>query len=76
MSNYEDWHVKLFEQEEEELKHARMEPYRLEGMTEAQEEALRSLAYQSGFANLRGFANWMRAADLTYYDLIKVASPE
>lgn len=74
--DHDDWHIPLLEAEDEEQTRARMEPYRLEGMTTAQEDALRTLAAQSGFKDLRGFANWMRAAALTYYDLIKVASPE
>jgi hypothetical protein len=53
-----------------------MQPFSLKGTTAAQEQALRDLASQSGFKSMRGFNKWMEAADLTYYDLIKVASPE
>lgn len=72
----ENWYVKLYKAEKEEWELGRIQPYKIEGMTEKQEEALRTLAEQSGFKNLRGFASWMKAADLDYYDLIKIASPE
>lgn len=71
----EDWHIKLYEQEEQETQHARMQPFTIKGMTSKQEDAIRDLAEDAGFKNLRGFASWMKSADVTYYDLIKIASP-
>ena len=53
-----------------------LQPYSLKGSSQAQEEALRSMAKQSGFENLRGFSSWLKASHLDYYDLIKIASPE
>lgn len=53
-----------------------LEPFTLKNSTQSQEQAIRDLARQAGFKDLRGFHNWMKAADITYYDLIKVASPE
>lgn len=74
--NSDTWHSHLHEREDDHFSTANMQAFVLEGMTYLQEIAIRDLAYMSGFKNLRGFASWMKAADLTYYDLIKVASPE
>lgn len=54
----------------------KLEAYSLRGSSQAQQTALRELAGQYGFENLRGFNRWMEHAELTYYDLIKIASPE
>lgn len=76
MSNeYEDWHVKLFEADEEKPEKPKMQPFSLFGMTEKQEKAIRDLAVQVGFKTLRGFNKWIAAAMINYYDLIKIASP-
>lgn len=53
-----------------------LQAFSLRGSTASQQEALRTLAYQSGFTNMQGFANWIKEAGLNFYDLIKVASPE
>lgn len=71
-----EWFEGLFEEEIEEKETFKMQAYKLQGMTAKQEDALRTLAQQVGFKDMRGFNSWMEAADLTYYDLIKVASPE
>lgn len=72
---HDDWHVKLYEAEQEDYAREHLKPYSLKGTTERQEQALRTLAEQVGFKNMRGFNKWMEAADVTYYDLIKIASP-
>lgn len=97
MTEHEDWHVKLFEAEEEEwvreirqkvvayitkearkaVEHFETEllPFSLYKATQNQTAAIRFLAQQVGFENLRGFWKWVEVAKLTYYDLIKIASP-
>jgi hypothetical protein len=73
---YESWHVKIFEAGEADVERANLQAFSLRTATEKQVEAIRTMARQSGFEDLRGFWKWMQAADLTYYDLIKIASPE
>lgn len=53
-----------------------IQPFNLSKATSLQKDALRDLAVQSGFKDLRGYANWLKAANLNYYDIIKIASPE
>lgn len=54
----------------------KLEAFSLRTATGAQNKAIRSLAEQVGFDDLRGFWKWLQSADLDYYDLIKIASPE
>jgi|CXWL01.1.fsa_nt_gi hypothetical protein len=73
--NYEDWHIKILEAEERGERKVTLLPYQLYKATEKQHEALTRQAQDWGFKDLRGFAEWMRQVDVTYYDVIKVASP-
>lgn len=73
---YEDWHVKIFEAGEAEIEKVNIQAFKLRTATAIQKEAIMFLAAQVGFKDLRGFWKWIEAAHLTYYNLIKVASPE
>lgn len=42
-------------------------------VTGAQEEAIREMALDFGFENLRGFHMFMRARDWDYYDILQMA---
>ena len=53
-----------------------LQPFSLKGASRKQQEAIRSMAQQVGFKDLRGFSSWLKHVELDYYDLIKVASPE
>jgi hypothetical protein len=64
------------EQKLEALATGKLEAYSLKTSSEKQQTAIRALALDYGFVNLRGFASWMKAVGLDYYDLIKIASPE
>lgn len=49
----------------------RLQPYTIGGATEAQEAAIREMAAELGFENLRGFHMYMKSRDLDYYDIIR-----
>lgn len=72
---YEDWHVKLFEQELGERAGGNLQPYTIREASGKQELAIRSFAFEQGFTDLRGFHMWMKSMDIDYYDIIKIASP-
>ena len=65
-----------FQAQLEQEARGKLEPYSLKESSKEQQEALRGLAGQYGFKNLRGFNKWMEKVELDYYDLIKIASPE
>lgn len=44
--------------------------------TTAQKAALTGLAQLLGYKDLRGFYHWLEYSKKSYYDLIKIASPE
>lgn len=69
------WHLPLRQDASGSEEKTTIQAYNLSQATASQRDALRGLAQQMGYKNLRGFANWLRAADLDYYDIIKVASP-
>lgn len=73
---YEDWHVKIFEAGEADIEKPNITAFSLRTATAVQKEAIMFLAAQAGFKDLRGFWAWTEAAHITYYDLIKIASPE
>lgn len=53
-----------------------MEPFKLGKATQKQQDAIRGLAEMLGYKDLRGFWRYLENAEMTYYDLIKIASPE
>lgn len=71
----EKWHMPIWEGNYAVEQEKGLQAFKLKGTTQNQEQALRSLAKQVGFENMRGFNKWMESADMTYYDLIKIASP-
>lgn len=75
LKGYRDWYQTTFNRELDKSDVGEFQPYSLKGTTMKQEQALRDLAKDYGFENMRGFNNYMKGADVTYYDLIKVASP-
>jgi len=72
----EKWHISKWTDDFAIEPQKGMQPFSLKGTTTSQEQALRDLAKEVGFKDMRGFNKWMQAANITYYDLIKVASPE
>jgi hypothetical protein len=73
---YEDWHVKLFEAEEpEHIGAFGRKGFSLKRATMDQREAIEFMAAQEGRMPEQ-YWQFLRAAHLTYYDIIKIASPE
>lgn len=40
-----------------------------------QREAIRAYANRVGYRDLRGFANYLKWSEMTYYDILKIESP-
>lgn len=76
MTAKRDWIQEIFDERGEVKRPEGLEPFAIRKATASQEEAIRGLAAQAGFEDLRGFWAWTKSADLDYYDLIKIASPE
>jgi len=74
--SHKGWIQKDFGDAPQTFNKAELQPFSIRETTGSQEAAIRSLATQAGFKDLRGFWSWVRSAGLDYYDLIKVASPE
>lgn len=72
---FRKWYQSTFGKETEWESATGMQPFSIKGTTAKQEQALRGLAKEYGFEDLRGFNKFMEAAHVDYYDLIKVASP-
>ena len=70
------WYQEVLKEMTRAPEEPQLEPFSIRHATEAQEEAIRGLADQAGFKDLRGFWAWVKSADLDYYDLIRIASPE
>ena len=75
LPSYRQWYQETFNRRAPQGEYGGMEPFKLRGMSSKQEQALRSLAREYGFKNMRGFNKYMEGAHVDYYDLIKVASP-
>ena len=76
MSKEPRWYQELLaDKPEPEPKH-KLEPFHLYKATTRQTGAMRELAREWGFKDLRDFRKFMMEVDKTYYDIIKMASPE
>jgi hypothetical protein len=65
-----------FQEKLKQLEFSGLQAYSIKGTSKSQETALRELAGEYGFDDLRGFNKFLENARLNYYDLIKIASPE
>jgi hypothetical protein len=72
----EGWANQLFSKELVERAGGNIGTYKLGKRSELQEQAVREFAINQGFSNLRGFNKWMENAELNYYDILKIQSPE
>lgn len=55
---------------------SRVEPFKLHKATQAQHDAIEDLANLLGYDNLQGFWQYLRGTEQTYYDILKLSSPE
>lgn len=72
----DDYHVRIFEQELEAKKPIDIRETGIIGATTAQAEAIREVAREMGFKDLRGFNTFMKSMDIDYYDIIKIKYQE
>lgn len=72
---FREWHKETFGQYPDKNDVGGLQAFSLRGTTAKQEQALRGLAKEYGFDDMRGFNKFMEGAHVDYYDLIKVASP-
>lgn len=75
LGSYRTWYQETFARYPEKTDESALLPFSIKTASAKQEQAIRSLAKEYGFDDLRGFNKFMEGAHVNYYDLIKVASP-
>lgn len=70
------WYQKMLEKYSQAIEKEQVEPFRLRNVTAQQENAIRGFAKANNFEDLRGFNLYLMRNELTYYDVLKYASPE
>ena len=70
-----EWFEKIMAAEAAVLEPTGIRPFRLAEATINQEGAIRTYMAQLGKEDLRGMHMWLKAREITYYDLLRKVSP-
>lgn len=76
MSREPRWYQAIIGPEGKDVPEHELLPFHLHKATTKQTGAMRELAREWGFKDLRDYRAFMREVGLDYYDLIKMASPD
>lgn len=72
---HESWIQTVLSREHVDAEREGIQAFRLGEATIAQDAAIRSYMWQEGKADLRGMHMWLKAREMTYYDILRKVSP-